>query len=233
MGISHPFPAQAHPDVFDTFLQLLDDGVLTDGQGQQVNFRDAIVLFTSNVGSQLILDSVADFADADRATTDDDDAAGAAELTTIKKQVLDAMRAKFRPEFLNRLDELVVFNPLRTSVLADIVRLEVASIAKRVNATHAAGLTLSDAAVDMLATTGFDAAYGARPLKRLVTKSLETPLSRAILNGDLDAGDVASFTVQNERLTLDIVKQGELPPEPDAEGEEEPSPAKKSRSLSR
>ena len=227
---------KAHPDVFDTFLQLLDDGVLTDGQGQQVNFRDAIVLFTSNVGSQLILDSVADFADADRATTtddDDDDAAGAAELTTIKKQVLDAMRAKFRPEFLNRLDELVVFNPLRTSVLADIVRLEVASIAKRVNATHAAGLTLSDAAVDMLATTGFDAAYGARPLKRLVTKSLETPLSRAILNGDLDAGDVASFTVQNERLTLDIVKQGDLPPAPDAEGEEEPSPAKKSRSLSR
>merc|ERR1739841_276016 len=144
---------KAHPDVFDTFLQLLDDGILTDGQGQTVNFRDAIVLFTSNVGSQLILDSVADFAvvaarvrDAFLATrlrpraasrparerTRDSsreppaqvdaagDADGAAELTEIKRKVLDAMRAKFRPEFLNRLDEIVVFNPLRKSMLADI-----------------------------------------------------------------------------------------------------------------
>ena len=164
---------KAHPDVFDTFLQLLDDGILTDGQGQTVNFRDAIVLFTSNVGSQLILDSVADFAvvaarvrDAFLATrlrprapsrparerTRDSpreppaqvdaagDADGAAELTEIKRKVLDAMRAKFRPEFLNRLDEIVVFNPLRKSMLADIVRLEVAAIAQRLNATHQASL---------------------------------------------------------------------------------------------
>merc|ERR1719482_1142350 len=129
---------KAHPDVFDTFLQLLDDGVLTDGQGQTVNFRDAIVLFTSNVGSQLILESVADFAAADAAG----DADGAAELMEIKRKVLGAMRAKFRPEFLNRLDEIVVFNPLRKSMLADIVELEVNAVAKRLNASHAAGLVL-------------------------------------------------------------------------------------------
>ncbi|KAH8071677.1 ATP binding protein [Aureococcus anophagefferens] len=183
---------KAHPDVFDTFLQLLDDGILTDGQGLTVNFRDAIVLFTSNAvwkpnlqpDFNLILESVADFAAADAA--DGDDAGGAAELSEIKRQVLDAMRAKFRPEFLNRLDEIVVFNPLRKSMLADIVELEVNAVAKRLNAS------------------GFDAAYGARPLKRLVTKSLETPLSRAILSGGLKSGDVAHFTVRNERLVLDV-----------------------------
>ncbi|KAH8057027.1 ATP binding protein [Aureococcus anophagefferens] len=221
---------KAHPDVFDTFLQLLDDGILTDGQGLTVNFRDAIVLFTSNAvwkpnlqpDFNLILESVADFAAADAA--DGDDAGGAAELSEIKRQVLDAMRAKFRPEFLNRLDEIVVFNPLRKSMLADIVELEVNAVAKRLNASHAAGLVLDAGAVEHLATpgsartstagsgrpdqtvkcsssatstSGFDAAYGARPLKRLVTKSLETPLSRAILSGGLKSGDVAHFTEED------------------------------------
>uniref|UniRef100_A0A7S3ZYB4 Clp R domain-containing protein n=1 Tax=Pelagomonas calceolata TaxID=35677 RepID=A0A7S3ZYB4_9STRA len=222
---------KAHPDVFDTFLQLLDDGILTDGQGQTVNFRDAIVLFTSNVGSQLILDSVADFAVVDAAG----DADGAAELTEIKRKVLDAMRAKFRPEFLNRLDEIVVFNPLRKSMLADIVRLEVAAIAQRLNATHQAslwagpGATLDRShqpeggetceqhtqvepdAVEQLALSGFDAAYGARPLKRLVTKALESPLSRAILNDELHAGDTAAFVVEHERLALQIRRGDEAP----------------------
>jgi len=191
---------KAHPDVFDTFLQLLDDGILTDGQGQTVSFRDAVVLFTSNVGSQLILDAVADFAAADAAGG----AAGAAELTEIKRQVLDAMRAKFRPEFLNRLDEVVVFNPLRKSMLADIVRLEVAAVAARLNATHQVALTVAPDAVEQLALSGFDAAYGARPLKRLVTKTLETPLARAILAGELHAGDVAAFVVEHERVALRV-----------------------------
>ncbi|KAH8045253.1 ATP binding protein [Aureococcus anophagefferens] len=216
---------KAHPDVFDTFLQLLDDGILTDGQGLTVNFRDAIVLFTSNAvwkpnlqpDFNLILESVADFAAADAA--DGDDAGGAAELSEIKRQVLDAMRAKFRPEFLNRLDEIVVFNPLRKSMLADIVELEVNAVAKRLNAS------------------GFDAAYGARPLKRLVTKSLETPLSRAILGGGLKSGDVAHFTVRNERLVLDVRAPGDdAPPPADADTEEEEDaapPTKKFRSLSR
>jgi len=106
------------------------------------------------------------------------DADGAAELTEIKRKVLDAMRPKFRPEFLNRLDEIVVFNPLRKSMLADIVRLEVAAIAQRLNATYQASLWVEPDAVEQLALSGFDAAYGARPLKRLVTKALESPLSR-------------------------------------------------------
>ncbi|KAK7230542.1 chaperone ATPase [Aureococcus anophagefferens] len=261
---------KAHPDVFDTFLQLLDDGILTDGQGLTVNFRDAIVLFTSNAvwkpnlqpDFNLILESVADFAAADAA--DGDDAGGAAELSEIKRQVLDAMRAKFRPEFLNRLDEIVVFNPLRKSMLADIVELEVNAVAKRLNASHAAGLVLDAGAVEHLATpgsartstagsgrpdqtvkcsssatstSGFDAAYGARPLKRLVTKSLETPLSRAILSGGLKSGDVAHFTVRNERLVLDVrAPSDDAPPPADADAEEEEDaapPTKKSRSLSR
>ncbi|KAH8067001.1 ATP binding protein [Aureococcus anophagefferens] len=185
---------KAHPDVFDTFLQLLDDGILTDGQGLTVNFRDAI----------LILESVADFAAADAA--DGDDAGGAAELSEIKRQVLDAMRAKFRPEFLNRLDEIVVFNPLRKSMLADIVELEVNAVAKRLNASHAAGLVLDAGAVEHLATPGSaDIDRRLTPDQtRLVTKSLETPLSRAILSGGLKSGDVAHFTVRNERLVLGV-----------------------------
>eukprot|EP00629_Pelagomonadales_sp_RCC1024_P000290 CAMPEP_0119264370 /NCGR_PEP_ID=MMETSP1329-20130426/3468_1 /TAXON_ID=114041 /ORGANISM="Genus nov. species nov., Strain RCC1024" /LENGTH=940 /DNA_ID=CAMNT_0007264133 /DNA_START=168 /DNA_END=2986 /DNA_ORIENTATION=- len=208
---------KAHPDVFDTFLQLLDDGILTDGQGQTVNFRDSIVLFTSNVGSQLILDSVADFAAADA-----DDAEGVAELTEIKRKVLGAMREKFRPEFLNRLDEIVVFNPLRKSMLAEIVDLEVAAVARRLNATHAASLEVEPGAVAMLAESGFDAAYGARPLKRLVTKQLESPLSKAILAGELAAGDAAVFSFENERLTLRVRKAGEAPRAPAPPAEPEP-----------
>jgi len=198
---------KAHPDVFDTFLQLLDDGILTDGQGQTVSFRDAVVLFTSNVGSQLILDAVEDFAAAD----DGGDSAGAAELTAIKTQVLDAMRAKFRPEFLNRLDEIVVFNPLRASMLADIVVLEVRAVAKRLEASHAAALDVAPGAVALLAEAGFDAAYGARPRKRLVAKTLETPLANAILNGDLAEGDTARYYVANERVALEILREGQAP----------------------
>jgi len=198
---------KAHPDVFDTFLQLLDDGILTDGQGQTVSFRDAVVLFTSNVGSQLILDAVEDFAAAD----DGEDSAGAAELTAIKTQVLGAMRAKFRPEFLNRLDEIVVFNPLRASMLADIVVLEVRAVAKRLEASHAALLDVAPGAVALLAEAGFDAAYGARPLKRLVAKTLETPLANAILNGDLAEGDTARYYVANERVALEILRDGRAP----------------------
>ena len=145
------------------------------------------------------------------------------------------MRAKFRPEFLNRLDEIVVFNPLRKSMLADIVRLEVAAIAQRLNTTHQAslwvgpGVTLDRShqpergetceqhtqvepdAVEQLALSGFDAAYGARPLKRLVTKALESPLSRAILNDELHAGDTAAFVVEHERLALQIRRGDEAP----------------------
>jgi len=144
------------------------------------------------------------------------------------------MRAKFRPEFLNRLDEIVVFNPLRKSMLADIVRLEVAAIAQRLNATHQVSLWASPGAiigrssqpeggqiskytqvepdaVEQLALSGFDAAYGARPLKRLVTKALESPLSRAILNDELHAGDTAAFVVEHERLALQIRSIEEAP----------------------
>ena len=145
------------------------------------------------------------------------------------------MRAKFRPEFLNRLDEIVVFNPLRKSMLADIVRLEVAAIAQRLNATHQASLWVGPGAtldrshqlergetceqhtqvepdaVEQLALSGFDAAYGARPLKRLVTKALESPLSRAILNDELHAGDTAAFVVEHERLALQIRRGDEAP----------------------
>ena len=179
---------KAHPDVFDTFLQLLDDGILTDGQGLTVNFRDAIVLFTSNVGSQLILASVADFAAADAA--DGDDAGGAAELSEIKRQVLDAMRAKFRPEFLNRLDEIVVFNPLRKSMLADIVELEVNAVAKRLNASHAAGLVLDAGAVEHLATSGSartSTAGSGRPDQTLKCSSSATSTSIRLIFGRIDS----------------------------------------------
>jgi ATP-dependent Clp protease ATP-binding subunit ClpB len=121
------------------------------------------------------------------------------------------MRAKFRPEFLNRLDEIVVFNPLRKSMLADIVRLEVAAIAQRLNATHQVSLWVEPDAVEQLALSGFDAAYGARPLNPPVTKARESPRSRAIHNDELHAGDTAAFVVEHERLALQIRSIEEAP----------------------
>ena len=160
---------KAHPDVFDVLLQVLDDGRLTDGQGRTVDFRNAILILTSNLGSAYVSDPL---------------------LTPDQRRdkVMDVVRGTFKPEFLNRLDEVVVFDALGTEELSRIVDLQIASLAKRLTARRLT-LTVTDAAREWLTLTGFDPVYGARPLRRLVQKAIGDTLARALLSGDVRDGD--------------------------------------------
>ncbi len=160
---------KAHPDVFDVLLQVLDDGRLTDGQGRTVDFRNTILVLTSNLGSAFVSDPL---------------------LTAEQRRdkVMDVVRGTFKPEFLNRLDEVVVFDALGTEELARIVDLQVAALAKRLTARRLV-LTVSEAAREWLTLTGFDPVYGARPLRRLVQKSIGDTLARALLSGEVRDGD--------------------------------------------
>ena len=163
---------KAHPDVFNVLLQVLDDGVLTDGQGRRVDFKQTLIVLTSNLGSQA-LSQLPDGADAARA----------------KRDVMDAVRAHFRPEFLNRLDETIVFDRLRREDMAGIVDIQVARLARRL-LRRKIGLQLDDAARAWLAEEGYDPVFGARPLKRVIQRALQNPLAEMILSGDLKEGDV-------------------------------------------
>ncbi|WP_371480468.1 ATP-dependent chaperone ClpB [Kitasatospora sp. NBC_00315] len=160
---------KAHPEVFDVLLQVLDDGRLTDGQGRTVDFRNAILILTSNLGSQYLVDP----------TTPED---------RKKDLVLDTVRATFKPEFLNRLDDIVVFEPLGTAELSRIVDLQVARLGERLRDRRLT-LEVSAAARDWLSLTGYDPAYGARPLRRLVQSAIGDQLARAILSGQVHDGD--------------------------------------------
>jgi ATP-dependent Clp protease ATP-binding subunit ClpB len=160
---------KAHPEVFDVLLQVLDDGRLTDGQGRTVDFRNTILILTSNLGSQFIADPALD----DRAKRD---------------AVMAAVRASFKPEFLNRLDDVIVFDALTTSELTRIVDIQLAGLAKRLSARRLA-LTVTPAAKEWLALTGFDPVYGARPLRRLVQSAIGDKLAKALLSGAITDGD--------------------------------------------
>ncbi|MEO6604395.1 MAG: AAA family ATPase, partial [Aeromicrobium sp.] len=159
---------KAHPEVFDILLQVLDDGRLTDGQGRTVDFRNVILILTSNLGSTYLVDSSLD--------TDAKHAA-----------VMDVVKASFKPEFLNRLDEIVMFDALGTDELAHIVDLQVGSLAKRLESRRIT-LEVTAAAREWLAVTGWDPAYGARPLRRLVQQAIGDPLARMLLSGDVRDG---------------------------------------------
>jgi len=167
---------KAHPEVFDILLQVLDDGRLTDGQGRTVDFRNVILILTSNLGSTFLAD-----------TELDDD--------TKRDAVMDVVKASFKPEFLNRLDEIVMFDALGTDELSHIVDLQVASLAKRLDARRII-LEVTPAAREWLALTGWDPAYGARPLRRLVQQSIGDQLARKLLAGDVLDGD--TVTVDRE-----------------------------------
>ncbi|HXP91408.1 MAG TPA: AAA family ATPase, partial [Fibrobacteria bacterium] len=158
---------KAHPDVFHILLQILEDGRLTDGQGRLVDFRNTVILLTSNLASQAILE----ISDPER----------------LEAVVEDALRANFRPEFLNRLDEKIVFRALDPSHLAQIVEIQVSRLAERM-ATQNRHLVLSDAARTFLVRSGTDLAWGARPLRRAIQKELENPLAKLILEGKFPEG---------------------------------------------
>jgi ATP-dependent Clp protease ATP-binding subunit ClpB len=175
---------KAHSEVFDVLLQVLDDGRLTDGQGRTVDFRNTILILTSNLGSSFIADPALD----ERAKRD---------------TVLAAVRAAFKPEFLNRLDDVIIFDALSTSELARIVDLQVERLASRLAARRLL-LTVSPAAREWLALTGFDPVYGARPLRRLVQSAIGDKLARALLSGDITDGDeiLVDLDAASDELTV-------------------------------
>ena len=176
---------KAHPDVFNIFLQILDDGRVTDAQGRTVDFKNSIIIMTSNIGSQYILDISGDDSRYDE----------------MRNRVMEAMRSSFRPEFLNRLDELIIFHSLQKSELRNIVQLQVDRLKQRLT-DRKISLKLSSSALDFLAEVGYDPVFGARPLKRAIQRELETQIAKAILRGDFSDGDTIFVDVQNERLAF-------------------------------
>ena len=184
---------KAHHDVFNVFLQILDDGRLTDGQGRTVDFKNTIVIMTSNIGSHRILDA-----------SSETDGAGYA---VMRATVLDELRQHFRPEFLNRVDEIVVFHKLSEEQLKAIVEIQLERVRARLRERRI-GLELSDEAKTHLVRTGYDPAYGARPLKRAIQREVETPLGRKILAGEVRDGDVVrvGFDADRGELTFKVVE---------------------------
>jgi len=178
---------KAHPDVFNVFLQILDDGRVTDGQGRTVDCKNTIIIFTSNIGSQEILDL---------GGTPDSEA-------EMRQRVMEQMRRKFRPEFLNRLDEFIIFSGLTKRDLRHIVQQQVKQLNDRMMDKRIK-VRCSDAALDYLAEIGYDPVYGARPLQRAVRKELETPMAREILAGTFFDGSDVLVDVVNDRLHLTL-----------------------------
>jgi ATP-dependent Clp protease ATP-binding subunit ClpB len=178
---------KAHADVFNVLLQILDDGRLTDGQGRTVDFRNTIVIMTSNIGSHRILDFKGSFDGADYAV--------------MRATVLDELRQHFRPEFLNRVDEIIVFHALSEEQLTDIVDIQLERVRARLRDRHIT-IELKAAAKRHLVKAGYDPNYGARPLKRTIQKEIETPLGRKILAGDVHDGDTVSIGFDEARGDL-------------------------------
>jgi ATP-dependent Clp protease ATP-binding subunit ClpB len=182
---------KAHPDVFNILLQVLDDGRLTDGQGRTVDFRNTVIVMTSNLGSQMIQDA--------SENSEGDDAEE--QYTQMKASVLGVVQAHFRPEFINRLDELVVFRPLDKRQIRAIAGIQLQYLEKRL-AERQLKLEVSDEALTMLANVGFDPVYGARPLKRAIQQQLENPLAKQILEGRFQPGDTVHVGIEGGHLVF-------------------------------
>ena len=175
---------KAHPDVFNVLLQVLDDGVLTDGQGRTVDFKQTLIVLTSNLGSQA-LSQLPEGADS----------------ATAKRDVMDAVRAHFRPEFLNRLDETIIFDRLKREDMDGIVEIQLARLLKRL-ANRKVTLTLDEGAKKWLAEEGYDPVFGARPLKRVIQRALQDPLAEMILGGDIHDGDTVPVSAGTDGLII-------------------------------
>ena len=173
---------KAHPDVFNVLLQVLDDGRLTDGHGRTVDFRNTVIVMTSNLGSNLIQEM-----------------AGEDNYDAMKNALMDVVGSHFRPEFVNRIDDTVVFHPLGREHIRKIVDIQLGYLQDRL-AEREIGIDLSDEARDKLADAGFDPVYGARPLKRAIQQQVENPLAQEILRGKFKPGDVIEVSVDEDRL---------------------------------
>src|ERR1700681_2357588 len=179
---------KAHPDVFNVLLQLLEDGRLTDGKGRTVDFRNCVVIMTSNLGSHLIADIAAD--------------ASQAEWERVRGGVLAELRASFRPEFLNRIDDVILFSRLDRAQLREIVGIQLRGVRDRL-AARKLTLHVSESAVDALAAEGYDPTYGARPLKRVIQRRLQDPIAMAILEGRFTEGDSVEVDAKDGQITIE------------------------------
>jgi ATP-dependent Clp protease ATP-binding subunit ClpB len=185
---------KAHSDVFDVLLQVLDDGRLTDGQGRTVDFRNTILILTSNLGSQIIADPNLD-------------------ERTRKDSVLAVVQRHFKPEFLNRLDDIVVFHALSTAELTSIVDIQLAGLSRRLS-TRRLTLDVSPAARDWLAINGFDPVYGARPLRRLVASAIGDQLAKELLSGEVRDGDTVFVDTRDDNSGLVVARTGQVADNP-------------------
>jgi ATP-dependent Clp protease ATP-binding subunit ClpB len=179
---------KAHPDVFNALLQILDEGRLTDGQGRTVDFKNTVLIMTSNLGAQAIQDGLAEKHELDSAT---------------RREVMEHLKRQFRPEFLNRVDEIVLFEPLKEADLEKVVDIQFARLQKLAAEKHLT-LTLSAGARRFLATEGYDPVYGARPLKRAIQKHLQDPLALKILSGEFVPGDRVALDVKADVITMAV-----------------------------
>ncbi|VGO16611.1 Chaperone protein ClpB [Pontiella desulfatans] len=178
---------KAHPDVFNVLLQILEDGRLTDSHGRTVNFKNTIIIMTSNIGSTHLLEGIGSDGHID---------------ADARESVMKALRSHFRPEFLNRIDETVLFKPLTLDEITGVVELLIADLRRRL-AGQGIGLEIGKDAEHFIAREGYDPVYGARPLKRFIQQQLETPISRAIISGQLSEGASAHIDVENGALKID------------------------------
>jgi ATP-dependent Clp protease ATP-binding subunit ClpB len=182
---------KAHPDVFNVLLQVLDDGRLTDGQGRTVDFRNTLIVLTSNLGSEYL------------ASLPEGQAVDA-----VRGQVMEAVRAAFRPEFLNRLDEIILFNRLGRNEMKRIVDIQLKHL-QQLLADRKIVLHVDEKAKAWLANTGYDPVYGARPLKRVIQRELQNPLASMLLSGAIKDGETVRVSVQDGRLTINGSKLAE------------------------
>jgi len=184
---------KAHPDVFNVLLQVLDDGRLTDGQGRTVDFRNTLIIMTSNLGAEYLV-SLGEGEDVDK----------------VRDEVMGVVRASFRPEFLNRIDEIILFHRLRREDMAHIVNIQLKRLGRLLEDRKIV-LDLDQSAIDWLAAKGYDPAYGARPLKRVIQKDLQDPLAEKILSGEIRDGSNVVVTAGSDRLNFR--SRGEAPAE--------------------
>ena len=183
---------KAHPDVFNVLLQVLDDGRITDSQGRTVDFKNTILIMTSNIGSQILLDGIGSEGEIE---------------PEAENMVMDQLRSHFRPEFLNRLDEIILFKPLTKENISNIIALMLDDINRRLE-TNRIRIELTDEARDTIIEGGYDPVYGARPLKRYLQKNVETLAARVILTGEAGEGDTILITAGSDGLEAEVVRAG-------------------------
>jgi ATP-dependent Clp protease ATP-binding subunit ClpB len=183
---------KAHPDVFNILLQILDDGRITDSHGHVVDFKNTVVIMTSNIGAVTLLESITEDGEIPE---------------TARKNVMENLRASFRPEFLNRVDDIVLFKPLRKEEIRNIVRLLLDELSSRL-ADRRIELKFSAGAVDFSADAGYDPVYGARPLKRYIVHNVETQIARNLIAGGIADGTVVEVKADKGTLSFDTRTDG-------------------------